>query len=71
MYEAHVYCYSKFRHHLCEGSMSQMSLRNDYFDGTGHTPPGLQAGASWVERKGYIKKSVARDSHLGLWIKTV
>ena len=30
------------------------------------TGPGLQAGASWVERKGYIRGSVARDSHLGL-----
>jgi len=30
------------------------------------TRPGLQAGASWVERKGYIKGSVARDSHLGI-----
>ena len=30
------------------------------------TRPGLQAGASWVERKGYIRGSVARDSHLGL-----
>jgi len=30
------------------------------------TRPGLQAGASWVERKGYIWGSVARDSQLGL-----
>ena len=30
------------------------------------TGPGLQAGASWVERKRYIRGSVARDSHLGL-----
>ena len=30
------------------------------------TRPGLQAGASWVERKGYIRGSIARDSHLGL-----
>ena len=30
------------------------------------TQPGLQAGASWVERKPYIRGSVARDSHLGL-----
>ena len=30
------------------------------------TRPGLQAGASWVERKPYIRGSVARDSHLGL-----
>ena len=30
------------------------------------TWPGLQAGASWVERKPYIRESVARDSHLGL-----
>ena len=30
------------------------------------TRPGLQAGASWVERKPYIKGSVARDGHLGL-----
>ena len=30
------------------------------------TQPGLQAGASWVERKPYIKGGVARDSHLGL-----
>ena len=30
------------------------------------TRPGLQAGASWVERKGYLRGSVARDSHLGL-----
>ena len=30
------------------------------------TRPGLQAGASWVERKPYIKGGVARDSHLGL-----
>ena len=28
------------------------------------TRPGLQAGASWVERKGYIRGSIARDSHL-------
>ena len=28
--------------------------------------PGLQAGALWVERKAYIRGSVARDSHLGL-----
>ena len=30
------------------------------------TGPGLQAGASWVERKRYIRESVAHDSHLGL-----
>ena len=30
------------------------------------TWPGFQAGASWVERKGYIRGSIARDSHLGL-----
>ena len=30
------------------------------------TRPGLQAGASWVKRKGYMRGSVARDSHLGL-----
>ena len=30
------------------------------------TRSGLQAGASWVERKQYIRGSVARDSHLGL-----
>ena len=30
------------------------------------TWPGLQAGASWVERKVYIRGSVARDSHLGV-----
>ena len=30
------------------------------------TRPGLQAGASWVERKGYLIESSARDSHLGL-----
>jgi len=30
------------------------------------TQPELQAGASWVERKGYIRGSVAHDSHLGL-----
>ena len=29
------------------------------------TRPGLQAGTSWLERKGYIRGSVARDSHLG------
>ena len=29
------------------------------------TRPGLQAGASWVEKKPYITKGVARDSHLG------
>ena len=28
------------------------------------TRPGLQAGASWVERKPYIRGSVARDGHL-------
>ena len=27
---------------------------------------GLQAGASWMERKGYIRRSVARNSYLGL-----
>ena len=32
----------------------------------GKTRPGLQAGTSWVERKRYIRGSVARDSHLGL-----
>ena len=30
------------------------------------TRPGLQAGALWVERKAYMRESVARDSHLGL-----
>ena len=30
------------------------------------TRPWLQAGASWVERKPYIRGSVARDGHLGL-----
>lgn len=30
------------------------------------TWPGLQVGASWVERKGYISGSVACDSNLGL-----
>ena len=30
------------------------------------TRPGLQAGAISVERKAYIRGSVARDSHLGL-----
>ena len=30
------------------------------------TRPGLQAGASWVEREVYIWGSVARDSHLDL-----
>ena len=30
------------------------------------TRPGHQAGASWVERKAYIRGSVERDSHLGL-----
>ena len=35
------------------------------------TWPGLQAGASWVERKGYIRGSVARDSNLRLWINPV
>ena len=30
------------------------------------TRPGLQAGALWVERKAYIRGSVARDSHPGL-----
>ena len=30
------------------------------------TWPGLQAGASWVERKPYKRKGIARDSHLGL-----
>ena len=30
------------------------------------TRPGLQAGASWVERKQDIRKGIARDSHLGL-----
>ena len=30
------------------------------------TRPGLQAGVSWVERKPYIRGSVARDGHLGL-----
>ena len=30
------------------------------------TRPGLQAGASWVEREVYIWGSVARDSHLEL-----
>jgi len=40
--------------------------RNNYFASTGMTRPGLQAGACWVERKGYIRGSVARGSHLGL-----
>ena len=35
------------------------------------TQPGLQAGASWVESKPYIRESVARDSHLGLRINPV
>ena len=30
------------------------------------TRPGLQAGASRVERKAYMRGSVTRDSHLGL-----
>ena len=30
------------------------------------TQPGLQAGASWVERKPYITGAEARDSHLRL-----
>ena len=30
------------------------------------TRPGLQAGASWVEKKPYKRKGIARDSHLGL-----
>ena len=30
------------------------------------TRPGLQAGALWVERKAYMRGSVARNSHLGL-----
>jgi hypothetical protein len=30
------------------------------------TRPGLQAGASLVERKRYRRGSTARDSHLGL-----
>ena len=30
------------------------------------TQPGLQAGASWVERKPYIRGAEARDSHLRL-----
>ena len=30
------------------------------------TRPGLQASASWVQRKPYIRGSVAPDSHLGL-----
>ena len=30
------------------------------------TRPGIQAGVSWVERKGYITVSVARENHLGL-----
>ena len=30
------------------------------------TWPGLQVGAAWVERKGYISGSVACDSNLGL-----
>ena len=30
------------------------------------TRPGLQAGASWVERKPYKRKGIARGSHLGL-----
>ena len=29
------------------------------------TGPGLQAGASRVERKAYMRGSVARESHLG------
>lgn len=36
--------------------------------GRENTRPGLQVQAvtSWVERKGYIRESVACDSHLGL-----
>ena len=30
------------------------------------TRPGLQAGASWVERKPFKKRGIVRDSHLGL-----
>ena len=30
------------------------------------TRPGLQAGASWVERKPFKRKGIVRDSHLGL-----
>ena len=40
--------------------------RNSYFVGSGKTRPWLQAGAPWVERKGYVKGSEALDSHLGL-----
>ena len=40
--------------------------QNNYFAGKGITRPGFQAGACWVERKGYIRGSVARGSHLGL-----
>ena len=40
--------------------------RNNYFAGTGKTRPGLRADACRVERKGYIRGSVARGSHLGL-----
>ena len=29
------------------------------------TRPGFQEGASWVERKGHIRGSEARDNHLG------
>ena len=39
--------------------MKQYETRNT-------TRPGLQAGALWVKGKGYIRGSVARDSHLGL-----
>ena len=30
------------------------------------TRPGSQAGALWVVYQGYIRGSLARDSHLGL-----
>ena len=29
------------------------------------TWPGIQAGVSWVERKGYITVSVACENHIG------
>ena len=44
---------------------------NNYFAGKGKTRHGLQAGAYCVERKGYLRGSVARGSHLGLWINPV
>ena len=35
------------------------------------TRPGSQAGALWVAYQGYIRGSLARDSHLGLWTSPV